>query len=97
MPLGAIFILRERDASAATPRIEPMTAASAILSLVANTYGNYLLDSEMRRQEFVLLGRSLRDVPVFQVWPSGDPSRVYDLCEAIAAEARSGTACAVRS
>ena len=97
MPLGGIFLLRERNASAATPRIEPMPAASAIFSLVVNTYGNYLLDAAMRKREFIQLGRLLQKMPVYQVWPSDDPSRVYEFCDTIAAMVQGKTAYAALS
>ena len=97
LPLGSIFILRERDANSAAPRIEKVSAAQAMTTLVANTYGNYLLDAEMRKTEFEQLGRLLRKTPVYQVWPSDNPSRVYELCEAIAAKAQSSAVCSALS
>jgi hypothetical protein len=97
LELGAIFILRERVAAASKPRIEKISAASAMTTLVANTYVNYLLDVAMRRAEFVQLGRLLRKTPVYQVWPSNDTSRVYELCESIATEAWACTACPILS
>lgn len=97
MELGAIFILRERVAAPSKPRIEKLSAASAMTTLVANTYVNYLLDAAMRRREFVQLGHLLGKTPVYQVWPSDDPTRVYELCESIAVEARRSAACPILS
>jgi hypothetical protein len=88
LELALTFILRDRIPGALKPRIERIAPSSAITLLIANTYVNYLLDAAMRRTEFVQLGQLLRKTPVFQVWPSDDPSRVYELCEAISAEAR---------
>lgn len=88
LELAAAFILRDRVPGALKPRIEKIAPASAITMLVANTYVNYLLDATMRRSEFVQLGQMLRKTPVYQVWPLDDPSRVFELCEAISAEAR---------
>ena len=92
LELGAIFILRDRVPGALKPKVEKISPASAMTMLVANTYVNYLLDTTMRRAEFVQLGQMLQKTPVYEVWPSDDPSRVYQLCEAISAEARSCTA-----
>ena len=57
------------------------------MTLVANTYVNYLLDREMRHREFDLLSRLLASVPVRQLRPSADPSLVLDMCRAVAADA----------
>ena len=88
LELGAIFTLQDRIPGAQEPRVERISSAAAMTSVVANTYVNYLLDPAMRRTEFVQLGRLLQQTPVYQVWPSDDPSRVYELCEAVAAVAR---------
>ena len=92
LEMGAAFILGDRVAGAQRPRIERISPASAMTVLVTNTYVNYLLDAAMRRTEFVQLGRFLRRVPVYQVSPPDDPSRVYELCESIAGEARRSAA-----
>jgi hypothetical protein len=55
---------------------------------VAHTYVNYLLDAEMRAQEFAVLGRVMAGVRVRRVRPPADPSQVSALCETIAADAR---------
>jgi hypothetical protein len=93
LELTATFILRDRVPGALKPRIEKMAPATAMTRLVANTYVNYLLDAAMRQREFVQLSHLLRTTPVYQVWPPDDPSRVYELCQAISTEAR---ACAAR-
>jgi hypothetical protein len=74
-----------------------MLAAPAIFDLVVNTYGNYLLDSEMRWREFALLGRLLQEIPVYRVWPSDDPSLVSEMCLAIAERTRGSGRHAVAS
>ena len=88
LPLSAIFILEERVSGADLPRIDAIPAASALTMVVANTYGNYLLDASLRRKEFVQLGSLLAKIQIYQVWPSEDPARVYELCQAIAAKVR---------
>jgi len=96
LPLSAIFILSERLSAAVAPKIEAVSAASAMTALLTNTYVNYLLDAAMRRKEFVQLGHLLANTRVFRVWPSDDPSRVYELCNAIVAEVQGGAACVLR-
>jgi hypothetical protein len=88
LPLGAIYILGEREAELAAPIIEDLAGHEAFTALVANTYVNYLLDSDMRAREFDVLGRVLAGVAIRHVRPTADPSKVFALCEAIAADAR---------
>jgi hypothetical protein len=57
------------------------------MTLVANTYVNYLLNAEMRRREFEVLGRVVAGIPVRRVRAAADPSRLFDLAEAIVADA----------
>lgn len=88
LPVGAIYILDERETELSTPVIEAMVGGEAIMTLVANIYVNYLLDREMRTTEFDVLRRLLAEVPVRRVRPTADPSGIFALREAIAADAR---------
>lgn len=88
LPLGAIYILGEREDGLAVAVVEELTGSEAFARLVANTYVNYLLDAEMRAQEFGVLGRVMTGVRVRRVRPPADPSKVSALCETIAADAR---------
>lgn len=76
LPLGAIVVLEPRAADSARPTVTRTDAASALLSMVPETYAGYLLDAEMRREEFVQLGRLLQHVPVYRAAPSDDASRL---------------------
>ena len=88
LPLAAIYLLGERETGLAAPVVEKVVGSEALAGLVANTYVNYLLDREMRSQEFDLLSRVLAGVPIRRVRPPADPSTVFTLCEAIAADAK---------
>ena len=87
MPLGAIYILGEREAELTAPVIEGVVGGEAIMALVANTYVNYLLDRDMRAREFDVLSRLLAGVTVRRVRPTADTSKIFALCESIAADA----------
>lgn len=87
LPLGAIYVFGDREANLTAPVIEEMVGTEAIMSLVANTYVNYLLDCDMRQREFDVLGRVVGGVPVRRVRPTADPSKVFGLCEMIAGDA----------
>jgi hypothetical protein len=80
-PLSAIYVLDERTDG--TPVIQAMRPRDAILALVANTYANYLLDPEMRAQEFEELEALATNVPVRRVRPTSDVSLTPELCHAI--------------
>ena len=87
LPLGAIYILGEREAELTAPVIEEVVGSEAIMTLVSNTYVNYLLDRDMRAREFDVLSRLLAGVPVRRVRPTADTSKIFALCESIAADA----------
>lgn len=82
LPLGAIYILGERRPDPA-PYLERMRPRSALLSLVADTYANKILDREMRASEFAVLGRLVTTIPIRQVHPHNDANRLEDLCRII--------------
>jgi hypothetical protein len=88
LPLGVIYILGEREATLSVPAVEEVAGGDALVTLVANTYVNYLLDRDMRSREFDVLSRIVARVPIRRVRPSADPAAVFDLCAVIAADAR---------
>jgi hypothetical protein len=88
LPLSAVYLLGERQSPPAAPRIESMSAADGLISLAANTYANYLLDTAMRAQEFDALSRLVAAVPVRRVLPVEDLKGLKGLCEAIVGDAR---------
>jgi len=82
LPLGAIYILSERRPNPA-PYVEVIRPQSGFLALVADTYANKILDREMRAREFAVLGRLVTTVPIRQVYPHEDPTRLAELCKVI--------------
>lgn len=87
MPLSAIYMLGEHEADLTSPIVEEFAAGNAFITLVANTYVNYLLNAEMRSREFDVLGRVVAGVPMRLMRTPADPSRLFALCEAIVADA----------
>lgn len=83
LPLAAVYILGERSEDAVAPFVIDMPARTALMALVGNTYANYLLDQEMRAQEFADLSRLVEHVPLRQVIPHGDPAQLSRLCHTI--------------
>jgi len=88
LPLGAIYILDSRDPTLTTPAVETVSSKEALITLVANTYVNYLLNRSMRRTEFDVLSRFISGIPVRRVRPPDEPSAILELCGAIAHDAR---------
>ena len=83
LPLSAIYVLAERSHEAPAPFIEPLDRTDGLLSLIANTYTNYLMDKSMQGRQFDLLTRVLANVPVRKVTPHADAGRLQELCECI--------------
>ena len=87
LPLHAIYVLGAREPTLSSPVIEEVAGREAFMTLVANTYMNYLLDRQMRSREFSTLSRIVGSIPVRRVHPTTEPSAVGSLCETIAADA----------
>jgi len=94
LPLAAVYILDSRDPALTAPAMERVSGKEAFMALLANTYVNYLLDQNMRRTEFDVLGRVVAEIPIRRVRSPDEPSAIFGLCEAIAADARRGMATA---
>jgi hypothetical protein len=82
LPLGAIYLLGERRPDQA-PSIEEVRPQAGLLSLVADTFANKILDREMRAHEFVVLGRLVTSVPIRRLHPQNNGSRLEELCTMI--------------
>ena len=68
------------------PRIESMPPKEKLITLVTNTYTNYLLDKQQRAQEFKVLSRLVKHVPIRQITPHRDVVRLPQLLDAILAD-----------
>jgi hypothetical protein len=83
LPLAAVYVLAARSTDAAAPLVERVRGQDALLTLVANSYANYLLDADMRGRDFTALGELVATVPVRRVVPSAEPARLPQLCRRI--------------
>jgi hypothetical protein len=86
LPLAAIYYLNDRRDDRSCPKIESMTAQEQLITLVTNTYTNYLLDKSLRTQEFELLSRVVKHIPVRQLTPHTDITRLSDLIETVVSD-----------
>jgi len=83
LPLGSIFLLGERSTEPDAPFIEEVAPTEALLALVANSYATNLLDREMRKNEFEVLGRLVNRIPVRRLRAHKESSRIEALCDLI--------------
>lgn len=88
LPLAAIYLLGERISDPAAPFIEAVPASESLMTLVANTYANHLLDKAMRAAEFKSLSRLCERVPIRRVTPHEDIAQLSNLCEGILSDFR---------
>lgn len=92
LPLAAIYILADRSGDSRAPFIEALPPHAALMNLVANTYGNTILDTTMRAQEFRVLGQIAESLPIRNLFArdgSAQLGRLYDLvCEDLARNLR---------
>jgi hypothetical protein len=82
LPLGAIYLLGDRRANPA-PLVEGVRPQAGLISLVADSFANKILDREMRAREFAVLGRLVTTVPIRRIHPHSDASRLEELSAVI--------------
>ena len=83
LPLSAIYLLGDRKAGQDRPLAEAAAGADDFISLLGNTFMNYLLDSEGRAREFELLGRLQKAVPIRRAQSHTDTAYLHELCKVI--------------
>ena len=83
LPLSAIYLFGERCDEPSAPFVRAVDRTDALLSLIANTYTNYLIDRRMQARQFDLFTRVLTHVPVRRVVPHVDPGCIQQLCDCI--------------
>ena len=88
--LGAVFLLGERRPMAEPAAIHTLPGQDVLTRLVANTYGNYLLDPRLRAAEFDIVGRLAQSVPVRALALTDDGSRLLEACNWIRRHALDG-------
>lgn len=88
LPLAAIYLLGERSSDPRAPLVEQVPLRTGLMTLVQNTYMNYLLDKPQRALEFKMLGHLLARVALRGVQPHADPARLSQLCDVIVEDFR---------
>jgi hypothetical protein len=83
LKLGAVFLLGERDGGVEAASVESVDARESLMALVAHSYANSLITSEMRAREFALLGQVVSSASIKRVLSGGGPQGLERLCRAI--------------
>jgi len=83
LPIGALYWLVESQSAENTPCVKDMRASELMMNLVAMSYPGYLLDSEMKSDEFDTLARLAATVPGGEVRIRTDLPAVPEVCRAI--------------
>jgi hypothetical protein len=82
LPLGAIYLFTDRGPEPA-PYVKAAQGQTPLVSLLANTYANNLLDRRMRAEEFAVLDRLVANVPIRLLTPHHDVRRLEQLVACI--------------
>lgn len=78
LPLRTLYLLGGREAGA-TPRLEPVTPAEALMALIANTYHGWLSDPADRARDLATLGALVRGARLRRLVPADDRSALESL------------------
>ena len=81
LPLNAIYVLGSRERALPGVTVRSLRPQAAMMSLVSNTYGNYLLDGTMRAIEFDVLSRIAQDVHVRLLTFGNDIGQLFTNCQ----------------
>ena len=80
-PLAAVYLLQPRRDMTEPALVHELSGQDVLSQLVANTYGQRLLDSAMRAHEFDVLGRLARALPVRALTLRADGARLAEACD----------------
>jgi hypothetical protein len=86
VPLGAIYFLHPRASDAAGPVIDDEPERDAMIKLIGNVGGNYLLGEIAPEQPFDLLQRIIRFVPMRRLVPNSGVRSLAQLREAVVSD-----------
>jgi hypothetical protein len=84
LPVRRIYILADRAAAGHGPVTRALRPQAALMHLVSQTYGNYLLDASMRAHEFDVLGRVAASVCVSELSFGADLDELVSDCRMLA-------------
>jgi hypothetical protein len=83
LPLAVIYILSKRSDDPHAPFIEKVSPQDGLMTLITNTYINYMLEKSARAKEFILLNQLVSRVLLRKVTAHTDPKHLPNLCRVI--------------
>lgn len=83
LPLGAAYILGDRDEGGDRPLFERLAPSEALIALTGNGYVSYLLDRAQLAREFDFLSRLVARVPVWRLRAPADLGALPEFCQRI--------------
>jgi HPr Serine kinase C-terminal domain len=86
LPLGAVYLLRERSTDTAIPKIGAVERTQGLLDLIFNRYTSNLPDKLMQAHCFEVLSQVVRQVPIRQITPSNSLDTLPQLCDLLVAD-----------
>lgn len=87
LPLAAIYVLEKRRPELATPMIETISPATAVMTLMTHRSVSHLkLGMDKQAQEFARLSRLAMTVPIQKVSRSDSLTALPQLCDAIVSD-----------
>jgi hypothetical protein len=84
VPIEVIYVLAERLPDPHALEVRRLSPRAALMSLLGNTYCSYLIDGPMRVNEFDLLTRVARRVPVRELRFGDGLAQLPRLCQTLA-------------
>lgn len=83
LPVGAVYLLADREEGDGAPRLEPLSEGRAVMALVSNTYSGWLPGRDAQVRDLARFVSLARQVPVVRAVPHDHPARLGELCAMI--------------
>jgi hypothetical protein len=81
LPIGAVYVLDHKKAS--TSDVAMLSRQDALLALVTESYGTYVLTVERRSSELNVLGELVNEIPVLSVPSDPQKRTLAQLCQLV--------------
>jgi len=83
LALAGIYVLEPTEDSVAGPSVQPLSAQEKLITLVANTFGSYVVTDELRQQEFSELAALSKVIPLCRIVFARDLTKLTTQSQAI--------------
>jgi hypothetical protein len=80
LPLAALYFLRPRSDSPATPSLKPVSGSAALMQLVSNSWAHYVNKPAFLASQLRVLTRLSRCVPIREATAHADFGRISQFC-----------------